>query len=192
MANGREITGPSGFNAEVTSDNKLQVQANISALPATPVEYKVVNLLNGSSPDMDVNGSSTPVEFTFHPGTDETWYVERITFIIDDSGSSDPNDYGAITGSLSNGCLLEIKSNGATIEQANLKNNIGIALSFAEETFVNTTGFMANTDIYRGSIKYLHPYAIKDSTSDFVKMTIRDNITGLNFQQVQILLWREQ
>jgi len=178
--------------AEVTANNRLKVEANISALPATPVEYKIVKLLNGSSPDMDVNGSSTPVEFDYTPDTDEVWYVERITFVLEDTGSPEPDDFGTISGPLSNGCLLEVQSNGNTIELANVTSNLEIVQSFANESYGDSNGILGSGASYKGSILFRNPFIIQDSTSDFIRMTIRDNITGLNFQQVSILLWREQ
>ena len=77
-----------GNVADVTSQRRLKVDAALSAIPTTPVEYKIVALEDAGSELMNVNGSVTPVEFDFVPATNETWYLERITFIINDNGNA--------------------------------------------------------------------------------------------------------
>ena len=174
--------------AEVTSLNRLKTQTTISSVPATPVEYKTVNLLNGASPEQTVNGSVTPVEFAFTPGTGETWYVEEITFIISDGGAPTENTYGALT-ALTNGTDLKVKSAGTTITIGNMKNNMDIIMTFSDESW-DPSSFMS-VKLYKGTIVFHNAFEVGDANSDYIKMIVNDDLTGLNYQRGRIKLWRE-
>lgn len=52
-------------------------------------------LLNGASAEMNVDGSSTPVTFELVPGSNEIYIVERLNFIMRDTGTIEPTGYGA-------------------------------------------------------------------------------------------------
>jgi hypothetical protein len=178
--------------ANVTPNNRLQVEANISALPATAVEYRLVKLLNGTSSAQNVDGSVTPQVFSFSPGTDETWYIEAVTFIFNDNGTANPGDYGCIAGGLTNGVLFEIKSNGVATSGQVIKNNIAVMQLFCEHPISPNSAFLGQSPTYAGIIKVNNPFILKYSTGDYIRATIRDNLTGLNYQEISVRLWREQ
>ena len=186
-----KIYGNAGNVAEVTIDNRLKTTTAVSAVPETPVTYKSVDLMNGGDPDMAVNGSGTPVEFDFTPGSGEVWYVESITFIINDNGNSGPLDYGSIAAGLTNGFQLEVKSAGDVSTISNMKNNIEIAQVFHSQAWTPTAGFMNGENVFVGSLDFMHPFILAESTGDYLKGIVNDNLTGLNFQRVRLKIWRE-
>lgn len=179
--------------AEVGSDNRLWVEAKINAIPATAVEYRGYPMEDsGGSYDMNVNGSVTPVDFTFTPGTSEIWYMERITWMFNDSGAAKPVDFGCIADGLTNGVLIKIKSNGTETTIGTIKNNIEVAQMFTEAAWTPTAGFMGGENVYMGSVLFRNSFKLSNATGDYVKFTVQDDLTGLDFFQINTLVWREQ
>lgn len=181
----------SDYAAGVTTNNRLRTETTISFIPATAVQYKLVKLLNGTSSAQNVDGSVTPVVFEWKPGMGETWYVESVIFIFSDTGVADIDDYGVITNGLTNGCLLKFRSNGVEGDGQTLKNNISLTQLFSQDSFSPYGNFMGNKSTFLGRVNFNHPFVLKDSTSDYVRMTIRDNLIGIDFQEMSVLVWRE-
>jgi len=179
--------------AQINTDGRLLVESTINAIPATAVEYSGFALVNsGGSSDMAVNGSSTPQEFTFTPPASEVWYVERLTWMFNDNGSADPGDFAAIAGGLTNGVEIEVRSNGNTSTQGLIKTNIEVAQMFTEAAWTPTSGFMGGENVYMGSVIFRNSFRLSNSTSDYIKFTIQDDLSGLDFFKVTVLAWREQ
>jgi len=176
------------YTADVTSTNRLKTETNISAVPATAVEYKTVNLLNGASAEQTVNGATTPVEFTYTPGSGEIWFVEEVSFTISDGGAPAENTYGALA-ALTNGTTLVIKSNGTTTTLSTMKNNMDILMTFADGLW-DPSSYMS-VKLLKGSIVFHNAFTVQNSTSDYIKVIVNDDLTGLNYQRCRIKLWRE-
>ena len=156
-----------------------------SILPATDVSFSIKNLLNGSSKSMNVNGSVTPVEFSYAPGAGKTEYLESLKFYLSDGGNPSEDLFGAIT-ALTNGVKIEIRSKGTTKEYYNLKDNTDVVMGF--RNLPQVTNFMAEKNIY-GFRDFDPPLILKNSNSDFVKVTVRDNLTGIQKMRMSVAIW---
>lgn len=166
------IRGSDGTAADVTVDNRLKVDAQSSTnpRPGTFVDKQVF--------DMNVNGSSTPVNFDIFASTGKIFYVQRLTFTIIDN-SINFEKFGGLS-SLTNGIDIKTKEGGLA------ERPLG-------------TGIKKNSDFYEGGLKVTLENSTKDilvltfeftdvntslklvdSANDYIRLTVNDNLTGLD------------
>lgn len=177
--------------------DRLKVSGGIPSLPLNNTIHVPSYLTNGSSSSMTVDGSSTPVEFTWSPPSSQTWYLQTIEMLLIDPGTMDAGDFGSISGSLSNGVLVTIRSQGTLYTIVNLQTNADLSLLFGgggtgsnSGSIFDSAGFLDSSDIFRGSKAFSSPIILQNSTSDFVKITIRDNLTSLSHFRASINKYR--
>jgi len=165
---------------------------SISPIPAIAIIPKIKFLLDSGSDDMAVNGSVTPVDFIFAPGAGETFYMEFITFGIDDTGNTDPDKYGAIGGGLTNGTQVILDQNTVEHEIVNLKNNGDIieSFNFAVGSFANG-GFANFSNGFVAKMVFATNITLKGDDSDQMIIRVRDNLTGLTWHRATIQVWEE-
>jgi hypothetical protein len=163
---------------------------SISPIPAIAIIPEEKNLLNGSAYDQNVNGSVTPQEFKFAPAVDEVYYLEHMTFGIDDTGSTPPNKYGAIT-ALANGTQVILKVGGVEHLITQMKNNGDILLSFNFSVGKLDNGkFMGFANGFAGKMIYATNITLNGANGDEIKIKVQDNLTGLTFQRAAVQTWR--
>lgn len=76
--------------------------------PSAPPELFLYTFLkNGSSTDMHINASVTPVDFKYTMPAGKAGIVARVNIHIQD-GSVDPSDFGGIVGGVTNGISLKV------------------------------------------------------------------------------------
>lgn len=158
------------------------------------VIYQSPFLLNSGSEDMNVDGSVTPLNFDFAPSLGETFFVKSLTFLILDTGTTDPGDFGAITGALTNGLQFLIRSSGTEYEITNLKTNADIEVSLIQGIGSlpgNPAGWMNNLDWRSGKIEFNIPIRLDGDTSDYVRFKVRDDLTGIGQMCAAILIFRK-
>lgn len=170
-----------------------------SPAPLQDVVYKSINLrLNGTgTKNMAVNGSSTPQIFSFVPEAGETWFVESLTLLIQDSGSPDPDEFGGRGGlfgggvSDSNGLVLEARSKGSVYEICNLGDNADITTRFISSYSQGSgSSWLNNNDTWLGTMKFDTPIRLNDSNLDFIRFRVRDNLSSIDYLQVSVKVWR--
>lgn len=183
-----------GNTPEVSNDRRLLVAAKVDA--EVDVWWKQAYLTNGSSKEMAVNGSTTPVNFTASPTSGEIWFIESLSIFLFDNGSTDPEDFGALggifgSGPLANGLLLEGQSLGSLRTYSNLKDNVDVTFAFPDKTFSpdGIAGFYNNNDILIAQARLKRPITLKGSQSDFFRAVVRDDLTGLNMLRIGINYW---
>jgi len=154
------------------------LQVTQSVIPVNPANFIQDKLREpGTSPDMVVDGSGTPVEFSFDadPSDDLLLFELRIiisALAIDFTGSKFAN-----LAKLTNGVKIDVRSNSVTAEIFNIKQNenflelISPAGVFLDKESTNDVlaiglNFGANVPLIGGS-------------GDFVKITIRDDLVDV-------------
>ncbi len=172
--------------------DRLKVDTAIGTpVPTTNVIYKHAMLLNGSSFNMNANGSVTPVNFDFTPATGETWFLERIVCTLGDPGTPDFNEFASLGAALTNGCDLLIRSNGVEYTIDNFKQNMGVHTAFAEHNYYPTNlGWLNEVDMFSGVMAFDKPIALTNATSDYVRLKVRDNLTNILFFTMSVKVWR--
>jgi hypothetical protein len=166
---------PFGFNDN--NDTKIDPQWAVDVL------HKSVFFLNGASDDMNVNGSVTPVSFSFTPSSGEIWYVDKVSIFLSDNDLNENDKFGKIT-ALTNGLQLQIQSKGISLEIANIKDNIDMNLIF------ENNGVSSPSNVFAGIIRFNPQIILLASNSDFIRFRVRDNLTSVNFLRASVSIWK--
>jgi hypothetical protein len=161
---------------------------SVSPIPSISIKTNSIPLYDsGSSYDQTIDGSSTPVDFYYGPGSGEIQYVENVTFGIDDGGGCPPDAYGAIATGLTNGTQLILEKDSTEYVLANLQNNGDIALTFNYAVgFFENGKFLAMANGFFGKMVFATNIELDGDNSDKIIVRVRDNLTGLLFQRVNV------
>ena len=141
-----------------------------------PENIKNAHVLNGGSDDLRVDGSTTPVAFTY--GADATYDISilDVKFVLAaNSITFGTNYFGSESGPLSNGVLVEVTSNGNTGTVDTLKTNEDFVFFASPGGFnwiVSSKDMIYSGWLVGGGLKL---YA---GTGDNIKVTIRDDLTS--------------
>lgn len=183
-----QITGGDGlYRATVDSLNRLSVNANINFPEAV---YTYPNLLSAGSKAMNVNGSVTPVSFSYAPASGTTFYVEDMSYFIADNAAFTTNGFGAL-GALTNGLIIEFQSKGVLYTLTNTKDNGDLSTTFSDSSFGQINAGLLSTDAYlTGTKKFQQRIALDGNFGDFFRARVRDNLTGLTTLNIKVKAWR--
>jgi hypothetical protein len=172
---------PFGFNDN--NDTKIDPQWAVDVL------HKKVSLLNGSSADMKVNGSVTPVNFSFSPAANEVWYLSALSILLNDNGTNSPNKFGDLA-ALTNGLQIQVNSKSVALDIANMKDNIDLSTFFMSNRAVSgTTGVFESADVFIGAMLF-QPEMILSGTSDYIRARVRDNLSTVDYLRITAHLWK--
>lgn len=159
---------------------------NQKELPSQrPIKYKILPFENGGSNDMAVNGSVTPVVFELAPLPGENWFVERITVIMRDSGNLGLGDFGS-GAALTNGLLIEFSSQGSIINAPVVKTNQDL---LDGSDIFNTISQFSGSNILVYLFIFREPIALDGDQGDFIRFTVRDNLTGIQILSAALKKW---
>lgn len=140
-------------------------------------------LENGGSREANVDGSVTPVEFSWT--APRFCYIERMIIEIQDQGSVTSDSYGALT-ALPNGCDFEHVQADLTVTKVvplPINTNLdwaGICYDFVESNFSgggNTKGLVGRWTFRRDGI----PLYLR--VGDKLVLRVNDNLTGLDLHR---------
>lgn len=185
-----EILGGTDQTKIGNDGDRLKVDSQITPAPSNNILHIPEYLVDGSSPDMNVNGSGTPVQFTWSPGSGETWYLHGLHCLLIDPGTMDPTDFGSIFGGLTNGVLIEIRTNGTTYTFCNIQNNLDLSLLLSSGGQFERFGFFNHNDIFDSNRAFLPEITLRNSEGDFIRATVRDNLTSLEEFRMAAYKWR--
>lgn len=163
--------------------------------------YHLKFLLDGSSKAMNVNGSSVNKVYSYSPGEDNSCLIAKLIVLMKDAGTTSYDKFGAIT-ALTNGILIKQTVGAVDREYHVLKDNIDLQCAFPNNTSGNSAtdtlgapiGFGDSADVFFGFVmfeitnKNLYQYL---SGSDSISVTIRDNLTNIDFLSMAVLLISE-
>lgn len=190
------------LDTESESVRRLQTEARLAPnsnvfigapIPPNPALLFLDQPKNGTSPDMAVDGSVTPVDFVLnaHATQDTSIYEIRIVFCSDDI-VFDGSKFGPNT-ALVNGIKISITVNdGSTAELISVKLNedfLRFASSAGLTSMVNNTGpkdFLVSGFTLGGLM------VLKAGTADNVTITIQDDLTSVKFQYLQSTVYGVQ
>lgn len=195
----------SGLRAKVDTDalgyNRLYVQVGgaqggdpVPIIPLDDVHHFKRYLLNSGSNAMNVNGAVSPVVFSEGPAPGEKWYLESMNIFISDTGTTDVDDFGAITGGLTNGVLLEVVRNGVAYEMDVLFTNRDVVTTFHEDINsggANTSsGYLNEGRLFFGQNHFEPPLTLVGDDGDVFRATVRDDLAPLDFLNIATWAWR--
>ena len=140
---------------------------------------------SSSSEHMNVNGSVTPVTFTYKVPDNRRFIIKKINSCITDS-SINSLDYGGIAGGLTNGLQMYYKYDLSSADVyfsetdvSPIKNNVCFQIR-SSNIFVNTVGA---TDSICFSIDLGENPIILNETGSF-NVIVRDDLTPLDGQRI--------
>ena len=174
--------------AEVNSLNRLLVDANVARPLSGLVEQYL--LLNGTGSDaLNVNASAgSPQVFKFEPDANNDVELMQLAFTAETGTIDFGNKFLTGTSALTNGILIELKAGDASFAIGNMQRTSHL-MEFASLGGVEM--YISGQDIIRAVralpsgviLKKLGTYG----TPDYIKVTIRDNLSGLTSFKCRII-----
>jgi len=153
--------------------NKLQVKASVVPELGQLFQNKA---LNGASSDLRVNGAITPVEFNIIADLTRDKLVDFCIIYFLDGGIKTVNWLGE-NSPLTNGVLVSIQSDGQMFSFESFKRTIDLDVFFSTDNF--NLVFSSGGDYVSGRFKPATPFVLKAGSSDYVRVTIRDNLNTI-------------
>ena len=145
--------------------------------------------------NMDVNGSSTTRDFEYGPPSGQIYYLSHIVLLMQDPGSMDINDFGSISGNLSNGLQLIAEINSTEHTIFNLIDNGSIATCFSDFAVHSgggdDNGFLDDEDSFIGLARFKPEITLNGDNGDKMIMRVRDNLNGISRLQAIGRAWRK-
>ena len=170
------VAGQGRLKATLYTPEGESVALGAVASTATAIRNDFVRDGTGppGSPSLLVDGSVTPVVFTYdaHPTQDVS--LQEVKFVMASNSITFGTDYfGAKSGPLTNGLLVEVTAGGVTGTVAVLYQNedfVNFASPGGFEWVVSSKDLLASTWLVGGGLK------LAAGSADQVKITVRDDI----------------
>jgi hypothetical protein len=193
-----------GYSAGVTQDHALKVSVvNRTASDTTVEELTRIKLLrdflkSGSSINLNVDGSTTPVIFSHQAALGFAKWVQGVRFLFHDVNMElDTNDFrrfgtAAITPGLINGIKFYVEQGGTTTNFfVSPIQTIGDFMSYADDytNFVNSID--TQTDFLSFDFNFDVPVALPDGSTDRVVVEIQDDLSSLTLFNVIVRGYQE-
>lgn len=181
------------IGSEYSSDGyKLRVSTSVTpgtnpygAVPSNPqlIFYDKLKT-TGNAVSLLVNGSVTPVEFKLNADSSYDLRITEIRFVfVADSFSIDGSSFGPITG-LTNGIIVDVKSNGLVGTLVNVKQNEDFLALYSPSGVtveVTTVKDYVVAGIYLGGA-----IVLKKGTTDYIRARVRDNLTDSKMRYLTV------
>ena len=157
---------------------KLRVLSTISETPVVYGDsYRKPYMLNGGSPDMNVDGSITPVDFSYIvSGLFDAKWFRNFFDLQDGTQNFQPDNFGAISGGLTNGVDIITLREGVETIIENWKTNMDVAMT----CYDFTSPFKAGAYVGRWTIASDIGNPITLFPDDGIIIRINDNLTSLD------------
>jgi hypothetical protein len=146
--------------------------------------------------DLNINGSGAPVVFTFPMDAIDDLFITEIKFFGRDNGIQFSNFLG-INGSITNGILVEIKTDNNVVMLPPIRttddfddkfafggSNFDVYFASGDDKF--SARFIASAFPLRRS------GAFGAGNDDYIKITVQDNITSVNYLQCIVEGFRQE
>ena len=146
-------------------------------------------LMDGSAVALNVNGATTPVVFKFEPPTTNDVAVLLIGFVAEDATITlgGAKFISQTVATLTNGLLVELKAGDRVYQLGNFKNTRDLTLFASQDGFQLIEG---PRDSLRATRRLPERAVLKRTgiyaTPDYVKVTVRDNLSGLSHLRAYI------
>ena len=160
--------------------DRLKVDAEVVIMAEPRPGKRIAEFLkeSGGSPDLNIDGSSTPVTFSAAPPTGKKWFIHSISLVMEDA-SINFTKFGGITGGLTNGLEVKVKEGGlAEALLGNFKRN--------GDFFIFTTGVKlesASLDILTIEVNIKvetgTTFELADANSEIFKAIVNDDLTTI-------------
>lgn len=192
----------SGREAIVTPNYALKTQnvpeTSVGIPPEDLANLRLYRnfLRNGTSPDANVNGSVTNVQFTAQSAINLNVWVTGVRFLFEDTNlEMNTQDFrrfasASVTG-LTNGLLFRTLQSGETIEIfAEPIIYMGDFFTYANSYLNLINSVSAQSDFLSFDFVFEKPVVLPEGGSDSIQLVVRDDLTAL--EKFQVLLFGYQ
>lgn len=179
------------YTADTVSITNLYIPkiAPVGAIPESPIvfasSYMSPYLENASSQAMNVDGSSTPIDFKYIvTGFSSVKWNRSFIDLQDGNQNFNPEDFGAITNGLSNGVEIIVNKDGVETVLETWKTNMDISMTMYDfESPYRLGAYIGRWTIQRdiGAPLTLFP-------GDEIIVRINDNLTALSAFRFRVKL----
>lgn len=164
------------------------VSTSTVVIPSDPSKIVKDTLQDGGSSNMLVDGSSTPVEFSFDADPTSDIALSELRIVL--TANSIPfngSSFGPIS-TLTNGILVSVRAQSVTtqIGAAMKINEELLALVSPQGVFFNDTG---PATVMSTGLSFGGNVVLDSGSADFVKITIQDDLTSALFDHFQATIW---
>lgn len=170
----------------------IDSSSGIGVGESSPI-YQIGWLLNGASPNLNVDGSAVNVNFSFAPAAATVFFVESLTVYIEDVGTPDQIDFGNLA-TLANGLLIRNQINAVTYDINTIVDNMGLTTTFSNYGLIPSNaagaGFLNHNDIFVGMLEFKNPIPLNGTNGDFIRVIVRDNLTAIDFLRIKYKAYR--
>ena len=154
---------------------------------------------NGGSASMKVDGSTTPVTFTWSAPDSSVWKIVSLQIIFGGSGDLRSNLFGGRS-ALTNGLIVEYQTDGTARTLRNLKDNLDVVALFDHHLTVGSSGTKLFADVgglwFSGLVDFNtneNPSLYIDgSQSDYLRARVRDDLSSEAFLRISVTAYREK
>jgi hypothetical protein len=151
------------------------IPVSFGSTPPNPESIKNAFIKNGTNDSLLVNGSVTPVVFSYNADATRDISIQELKFVMGANGITFGTDKFGVINALTNGLLIELVSDGNTGTVAVLNINecfVHLASPGGFIWVVSSKDMMASAYTIGGSLR------LKAGTNDMVKVTVRDNLSS--------------
>lgn len=134
-------------------------------------------------PNLSVNGSGSPVEFSVGADAQEVTFITALTIAGRDNGIQFSNFLGQ-NGPLNNGILVDFKSNDIVQARAPILTTDDFLDLHAEDPDNFVVFFASGDDKFTAKLEFSPALEIRPqgefSTDDYIRVQVRDNLGNIN------------
>jgi hypothetical protein len=159
------------------------IASELGVVPLLVPKYLATN--PGAAIEMNVNGSVTPAQFELRPSSVQIWRVARLVVQIIAPAPAAANQFGSLA-ELANGILLEVRN--ATLQLIDL--TAGQPIKANRDFGLGWSTSIAD-DIVGAEWLLEAPLRLEGGLGEFLRLTVRDNLTTLTRMRVLALVLEE-
>ena len=146
-----------------------------------PFATRLIDANGGFS--LAVDGSVTPVEFSFVPADDLV--VTELSLIFEGNGKIAFGDYFAhLNAALTNGVGIVLQTQGVDVQAGFKTTRDLLEYSSPEGFYVGDGGAKS---IVKATRKFTQGLALKDRYGDGIKLVVQDDLTGFSYAIASVL-----
>jgi hypothetical protein len=139
---------------------------------------------------MGVSGTlGSPVHFTLSPPSGQVWYIKDVTLLSREVGTNSFDKFMTLT-ALTNGLQLNTTISSTNYEILNLKDNSDMMVLLSDAGGTGGSWEVLDLDSYRGRISFPGGLTLNGTNGDFIRWSVRDNLSTLDRVQSCASYWR--
>ena len=169
-------------------DVNFQPGAGIPVIPADNLIYREMFFKNGSSKDLNVDGSVTTQYFTVSLAAGETFYLDKVGFLLFDSGNVELTKFGTIT-ALTNGLRLELQKDSVIYEVATMQDNADVLVTITGGANAQGNGGYAPDDAFWGTVDFNKSVTLHGDDGDFIRFVVQDDLSSFDVLRSSLQFW---